>query len=206
MRGLKYNETEIVPWDPIWSKMAQRAQRSIRPILPEGVETYHFGATSIDGCDAKPICDIGITWETEDDMWACVHAMETKHNPIGVIDGYGPRTYMYAKESKFDERRTHHFHVMERGGYRDNAVRLFRDLLNEYNQLVPMYVNIKEQAIKEGEWHRSRYTAAKTPFVNAATLLAFHRYNVDHTKFPRAFAELECNADKKIYNDIEKLL
>ncbi|BFT72684.1 GrpB family protein [Paenibacillus sp. P36] len=138
------NEVSVVPFDPNWFVLYTEEARSLRNAINDIVHSIeHFGSTSVEGLDAKPIVDILVGIQSD------VSLTEAHIEALAELD------YEFLGE---DGRRAGRFFFRKRGLnnfnvsfvpvdgdlWRDNVV--LRDYLRAHPDEVRRYAAIKKAA------------------------------------------------------------
>lgn len=134
------------------------AQHEIRRIS-------HIGSTAIKDIWAKPIIDILVEIEANENMDVIAQIIEkngytrmsTEQNRISFNKGY--------TENGFANQ-VYHLHLRYVG---DNNELFFRDYLNEHSQTAKSYEQLKMKLWKQYEHNRDGYTNAKSKFIDKYT-------------------------------------
>ncbi len=166
------NDTiHIVEYDPSWPALYERERASIVATLGEvAAEIHHVGSTAVPGLSAKPIIDImvAVTQLTSPEDYG------RKLEPLGY-------EYHNSEEAgrlffRKGRPRTHHVHVVERGGWMLRRHLLFRDYLRAHPQTTRQYEQLKRELAIRFESDREAYTKSKTEFIESIVALAASRF------------------------------
>lgn len=151
-----------------WADWYNEEEALLKSLLPSDVGFYHIGSTAISGIMAKPIIDILIVCNTENRLRECADILQA-HNYI-VMSSNGNRISLNKgyTENGFAEK-VFHLHIRLRN---DTDEIYFRDYLNAHPEVAKEYEALKLRLLKEYEYDRDAYTAAKTEFVRKYTILA----------------------------------
>jgi GrpB-like predicted nucleotidyltransferase (UPF0157 family) len=167
-RGLPPLAIRLEPWRQAWAESAHREIDTIiaatrgRVIMVE-----HVGSTAVRGLVAKPVVDLlgGV------DRLAAADASIEALASVGYA--YAPEHEDAIPERRYfrkevDGVRTHHLHVVVRGG--DFWLRhlAFRDALRADPALCLAYGDLKRRLARECGDDRAAYTAGKTSFIERA--------------------------------------
>lgn len=157
-----------------WKAYYEEAHHEIAKLLSDMdiVRISHIGSTAVRGIWAKPIIDILIELNADNDMrriagileqngYICMSADDKR---ISLNKGY--------TEKGFADK-VYHVHIRYSG---DNDELYFRDYLNEYPAAAKEYENLKLLLWKKYEFDRDGYTAAKGPFIKKITAEAKELY------------------------------
>ncbi len=156
---------EIVDYDPIWdSKFFEEAER-LREVLPKSIPYVleHIGSTSIPEQAAKPIIDIAIACDSQD-QWAAFRVPIESLGYVFWADNPDSEDMFFVKGMPpYGERRTHHIHI-RRSDYVKKLVG-FRDLLRQDYDLRRRYAELKRGLAVRFQNDREAYTEEKTNFI-----------------------------------------
>ncbi len=165
---------QLTAHNEIWQDYYEKMKKSVEQALSDCsiVRISHIGSTAINGIWAKPIVDILVEIEENEDIKKAAAfiqsigfiPMSTGPNRISLNLGY--------TEKGFAEK-VYHLHIRRKG---DNDELYFRDYLNEFPETAKLYEQLKLSLWKQYEHNRDRYTNAKTKFVNKYTEEAKAKY------------------------------
>lgn len=165
---------QLTEHNKIWSVYYEEMKKSVEQVLSDCsiVRISHIGSTAINGIWAKPIVDILVEIDKNEDIKkvaAFIQSigfilMSTESNRISLNFGY--------TEKGFAEK-VYHLHIRCKG---DNDELYFRDYLNEFPEISKLYEQLKLSLWKEYKHNRDGYTNAKTKFVNKYTEEARAKY------------------------------
>ncbi len=157
-------EVFVVDYDPRWpARYEQERVRIVEALGGAVVAIEHVGSTAVPGLAAKPIIDIMVGIEKLADGASCVRPLEA----IGYEyrgDGDIPGRHYFRKGNP----RSHHLHMVERGGEFWERTLFFRDLLRERPDIAAEYGALKKQLAIKYRTQRLEYVEAKTPFIESA--------------------------------------
>lgn len=153
---------ELTDYDPRWPVAYEDERRHIATALGVSIDAVeHVGSTSIASMVAKPVLDIMVGVERlalSPDQTARMEKL-----------GYEARGERSGVEGRLFFRkgnpRTHHVHVVQRGGELWQNYLLFRDYLRTHPSDAARYAALKRDLATAFEHDRPRYTESKTPFV-----------------------------------------
>ncbi len=153
---------------PYWTDWYNEEVEILKQILPSDIEYYHIGSTAINGIMAKPIIDIIVAVNSNDQLKHAADLLE-KHKYI-VMSSTEKRISLNKgyTENGFAEK-VFHLHIRSKN---DTDEIYFRDYLNAHPGIAKEYEALKLRLWKEHEHDRDAYTEAKTDFVNKYTALA----------------------------------
>lgn len=174
--ALQRGIVELEDYNNGWGKEYLEEELLLKSILGDRIiEIHHVGSTAIKGLRAKPIIDILLVISSLDMVSELEELLKdygyTNRGPHGVGD-----RYFFAKGP--DEARTHYVHVVEPKSDTYYNQLLFRDYLNEHQEYVKKYCDLKQElAIKYAD-DRKKYTAGKSEFITDVIRLAKEEYNI----------------------------
>lgn len=156
---------------PYWTDWYNEEVEILKQILPPDIEYHHIGSTAINGIMAKPIIDIIVAVNSNDQLKQAADLLE-KHKYI-IMSSTEKRISLNKgyTENGFAEK-VFHLHIRSKN---DTDEIYFRDYLNAHPEIAKEYENLKLRLWKEYEHDRDAYTEAKTDFVNKYTALAKSR-------------------------------
>lgn len=172
---LKKDHVDIVPYNPVWLRLAQEEIAKLKSVLPENkiVDIQHVGSTAIPGLSAKPIIDIQIAVTSLQDMKLIVVPLLQKLNYEFWPDNPDPKHMFFVKGMPpYGEKRTHHVHIFEHNSDHWRNKLLFRDYLRKHPELAKEYEELKARLAEKYLYDREKYTDAKLTFVNKVLQLA----------------------------------
>ena len=161
----------IADYSPHWpDKFANEAEQLARILGPLAERIEHVGSTAVPGLAAKPVIDMQVAT-------ASIEPRQ-RFDDLLAIRGYvhvpfGPRDLRYP----FFQRpalwpTAFHLHLCITGSDEELDHLIFRDYLRRHPETALEYAHIKRKLAKQTGTtleQRSRYSAAKTPFI--ATVL-----------------------------------
>ncbi len=165
---------QLTAHNEVWPVYYEEMKKSIEQALSDCsiVRISHIGSTAINGIWAKPIVDILVEIDKNEDIKRVAALAQSlgftmmyeEPNRISLNFGY--------TENGFAEK-VYHLHLRRKG---DNDELYFRDYLNEFPQIAKLYEQLKLGLWKEYEHNRDGYTNAKTRFVKKYTAEAKAKY------------------------------
>jgi GrpB-like predicted nucleotidyltransferase (UPF0157 family) len=159
--GLVHGTVQLAEWTPRWTELFAEEAACLRVALGDlAVAIEHYGSTSVPGLVAKPLLDILVGGPEAIDVAPYTAALA----PLG---------YDYAAHAGVAEHlvfgrglaRTHLVHVVRYGGRAWHRALAFRDALRADASLRDTYAALKRELMQRHGGDRSRYTAAKSAFV-----------------------------------------
>jgi GrpB-like predicted nucleotidyltransferase (UPF0157 family) len=160
--GLRQASLSLVEYDPRWAVLFQEEAALISRTLPDlvfGID--HIGSTSVPGLIAKPILDIAIRSNDEEQIASALTG-------LGYIDR-GIRSGRLFIRLRDGDIRTHNLHLYQRDDvdYREQIA--FRDALRLDHSLRDQYAALKLRLAEElGDQGRGQYAGRKSDFIRAA--------------------------------------
>ena len=161
-------EVALSAHDPAWAQAFELERARLMALLP-GVflAIEHIGSTAVPGLVAKPVIDL-------------MAAVESLHGVDALIDQLCENGYTTSHEFNAtladrkwlmrwrDGRRTHHLHIVVRGGAPWHDRLAFRDALRRDHPLADRYATLKTELAVRHQADREAYTEAKADFVREA--------------------------------------
>jgi GrpB-like predicted nucleotidyltransferase (UPF0157 family) len=169
--GLAHGTVQLAEWTPRWTELFTAEAARLRIALGDlAIAIEHYGSTSVPGLVAKPLLDILVGGPAANDAAPYIAALA----PLG---------YDYAAHAGVPEHlvfgrgtaRTHLVHVVRHGGGAWHGALAFRDALREDAALRDAYAALKRELAQSHGAERSRYTAAKSAFVEHVLRNRSHR-------------------------------
>ena len=154
----------VVPYDSKWPQEFQRIVNSLPLAIGKDCQRIeHVGSTSVPGLSAKPIIDLDIVLNRQEDM----KAVSAKLEGVGYIDEgnlgiEGREAFRY--EGK-PELRSHHLYVCGLDSRELHRHLAFRDYLRKHPDAVQEYSDIKKQAASLYPEDIDGYIAYKSAFI-----------------------------------------
>lgn len=159
--GLAHGTVQLAEWTPRWAELFAAEASRLRGALGDlAVAIEHYGSTSVPGLVAKPVLDILVGAPEATDAAPYRAALA----PLG---------YEYAAHAGVPDHlvfgrgtaRTHLVHVVRYGSGAWHRALAFRDALRADAALRDSYAALKRELAEDYSAERSRYTAAKSAFV-----------------------------------------
>ena len=162
--GLESRTVRVVSYDTRWPALFRaEAARLTEAVAAAGIPALtfeHVGSTAVPGLPAKPILDIaaGRRCKSPADIY------------VPVLEAAG---YIYRGDSGLPGReffrrgnpRSHHLHLVERGGWHWQRYLGFRDALRAEAALRDAYAAVKHELAARYPHDREAYIEGKTAFV-----------------------------------------
>lgn len=164
--GLESKTVRIVSYDPRWPALfREEAERITAAVAEAGLpplDLEHVGSTAVPGLAAKPILDMAGGRDPSDAGTAYVAALE----------GAG---YVYRGESGVPGRdffrkgavRSHHLHLVEKGGSEWSRYLGLRDALRSDPVLREQYASLKHALAERYPRDREAYIEGKSRFIDS---------------------------------------
>jgi GrpB-like predicted nucleotidyltransferase (UPF0157 family) len=159
--GLTHGTAQLAEWTPRWTELFAVEAACLRAALGDlAVAIEHYGSTSVPGLVAKPLLDILVGGPEATDAAPYIAVL----TPLG---------YDYAAHAGVPEHlvfgrgtaRTHLVHVVRYGGGAWHRALAFRDALRADAALRDTYAALKRELARHHGGESSRYTEAKSAFV-----------------------------------------
>lgn len=161
MLGLPKGIVKLEPHSENWRQLFAEEAAAIRRAIGEIDATIeHVGSTSIGGMAAKPIIDVAIGLKNLADGEQCVAPLEKVGYEYRGEHGIAERFYFVKGEP-----RTHHLHVVERGGDLWRNHLLFRDYLRNNRAVAATYERLKIDLAEKYPANRDAYLQGKNDFI-----------------------------------------
>ena len=161
-------EIALSAHDPAWAQAFELERARLHSLLP-GVflAIEHIGSTAVAGLVAKPVIDLLAAVESLDDVdvlidWLCENGYATSREFNATL---ADRKWLMRWR---DGRRTHHLHIVVRGGAPWHDRLAFRDALRRDPALADRYATLKTELAVRHQADREAYTEAKAAFVRDA--------------------------------------
>lgn len=162
----------VEAYKPEWATIFLELKSEYSKVLADcSVDIQHVGSTSVEGLAAKPIIDIDVIVEPDEDIEKVIKALETlgyKH--IGDL-GIKGREVMknYTSDIPFtSEKKTwldHHLYVSKRGCLSLQNHLILRDHLRHHPEDVKGYSDLKKELAIRFKDDINSYVEAKTDFI-----------------------------------------
>lgn len=152
----------VVDYNPEWASTFVR----LRDLLAESlrglpVEIEHVGSTSVPGAAAKPIIDIDVAVQAEDDVNRAIELLSRAgYRHEGDLGVKGREAFESPRGSP-----DHHLYVVVLGNSEYTRHLLFRDYLKRHPEEVRRYSNLKKLLAAKFRDDRDGYSEAKTESV-----------------------------------------
>jgi GrpB-like predicted nucleotidyltransferase (UPF0157 family) len=171
----------IEPYNPIWKTEFENIKRVIstelNDIIPQ-IDIQHVGSTSVEGLFAKPILDIDIIIVNK----TLLNTITLRLEKIGY-NAKGeqgiPGRFAFRQKSEYvpltnNNRKwqSHHLYVCYADSLALKNHILFRDFLNNNEELKEKYSELKKSLTENFAITREEYTSKKTEFIVSVLAMA----------------------------------
>ncbi len=153
---------------PYWKSWYEEEASVLKNILPSYTEYHHIGSTAINDIWAKPIIDILIAVNSEEQLKVAADILQNNGDILMAANGSRISLNKGYIENGFGER-VFHLHLRLEN---DRDEIYFRDYLNSHREAAKEYEKLKLGLWKKYEHNRDAYTDAKSEFVKKYTELA----------------------------------
>ena len=162
--GLRQATLALAPHDPAWIDAFDAEAARIRAVLPDvAFEIDHIGSTAVPGLPAKPILDIAMRADADDEPRIADALLGMGYIDRGLRSG---RLFIRLRDGDV---RTHNLHLYwpDDPNCRDQIA--FRDAMRAEPDLRGRYAALKQDLVDRlGDTGRGRYADEKTDFVRTA--------------------------------------
>ncbi|WP_300669143.1 GrpB family protein [Soonwooa sp.] len=194
------------PYNPLWKKQFRVIEQELKSVFGDfPVQIDHIGSTSVDGLSAKPIIDIQLGVETDEDLNKIPELLKLSN--VVYYEKYNHdmptrRFFVLFKQTtdemdiapivKLDEEipaqlhnhnlRLAHIHAFVKGSEDWLRHIAFRDYLRTNESIKNEYQTLKEKLVKN-EWKDgNEYNDAKDAFLKKHEKIALEWYKNSRTK------------------------
>lgn len=159
----------LAAYNPDWSEWANEEILELSALLKDYTPLInHIGSTAIPGIQAKPIIDILVEIDPNNDWQRTRETMEKSgYICMSVLDNRMSFNKGYTLTGYADKVFHIHFHAIG-----DNDEIVFRDYLLTHPKAAKEYESLKLSLLPKYENDRDGYTEAKSDFVKKITNLA----------------------------------
>lgn len=154
--------------DPAWAQTFELERARLMALLPGVfVAIEHIGSTAVPGLVAKPVIDLMAAVDSLDGVdilidQLCENGYTTSREFNATLTD---RKWLMRWR---DGHRTHHLHIVVRGGAPWHDRLAFRDALRRDPALAERYARLKTELAAKHQADREAYTEAKAAFVRDA--------------------------------------
>jgi GrpB-like predicted nucleotidyltransferase (UPF0157 family) len=163
--GLKSGTVSLVKYTPIWKDLYLKERDELLILIEKLVlEIHHVGSTAIPNIYAKPIIDILIVFESEENLQKALSILEIKGY---LLSKFKPNNHYLIRKKK-ERLTTHYIHLLT---VDDDWQRytLFRDYLINHKDVADEYQRLKLDIAKLYANDRMKYAAMKFEFVESVS-------------------------------------
>ena len=159
-----------------WKEYFLDEQEHLNNLLSECAikRIIHIGSTAIKNIWAKPIIDILIELDSNENMKMVSEILEKNGYICMRIESEKRRSFNKGYTLQGFAEKVFHLHLRY---YGDNDEVYFRDYLNEHAEIAKLYEEMKLNLWKQYEHDRDGYTEAKREFVKKYTEIAKQQKN-----------------------------
>lgn len=161
--GLKRGELKLVQHQKKWLQLGKKLTQFINEKLSFfHVEVHHIGSSSIPNLMAKPILDLAVGFQNQNELEAIVQTLIQ----VGFIDrGYQEvsKSYLIVAE-KAPKIRFVHLHIVPFKSVEWQNFIAFKRILSKDEKLVKTYSQLKKELIDKSV-SREAYRALKSTFI-----------------------------------------
>lgn len=157
--GLRKSELKLQKTEENWKRIYEFEEIQIREKLEERVKVYHIGSTAVNDFIAKPIIDILVEFEIEQDVEKIIDSLKE----IGYVyyGEHGINGRLYFTKGTNDVK-YFHLHAFKKSAKEiDNHLKVI-DVLEKNNVFKNKYYNYKK---KNYELSRTDYTKNKSSII-----------------------------------------
>jgi GrpB-like predicted nucleotidyltransferase (UPF0157 family) len=158
---------QVVPYHPEWKSEFQKASDFYRDLLQDiDVEIEHVGSTSVEGLWAKPILDIDIVVQNQEDCDRVIeHLKGIDYHHVGDCGIPGREVLQYEEDNPHISWMEHHLYVCLAG--RESLINhlLLRKHLRENPSSVEAYSRIKHKLAQAHPHDIDAYIEGKTALI-----------------------------------------
>ncbi len=154
----------LVPYDPSWPLNFLEERERLRTVLPDNTDIEHIGSTSVPGLIAKPVIDILIGLDDFSHADGRVPGIVSLgYRYIPDYEDEMPYRRFFTRDTEGE--RSHHIHMVQRGGEFWERHLLFRDYLREHSPAAREYAHLKAGLAARDWKDMNEYAMAKTDFI-----------------------------------------
>lgn len=161
----------IYKWHPRYLQIADSMKTFLSQRIAD-VKIYHFGSTSIPGCDGKDILDFILTYKKYN-----LNRIKKQVDHLGfqkqISRNPFPESRPMRTGSVLYKGRLYriHLHIICEQSSEIDRILSFRDILIDNPALKQQYINLKHKIVKRGILDPTDYCQAKKSFIDSV-----HRY------------------------------
>ncbi len=162
----------VVDYDPIWKRWFEELKEIILQQLSGlDITIEHVGSTSVEGLPAKPIIDLDIIAENNNDIQAIIIGLEKSgyihQGDLGILGREAFRKCRANVPFSHESSRVidHHLYLCHKGNVALENHLSLRNYLRKNPQAVSEYGNLKKQLAKEFPYDIDAYVEGKSEFI-----------------------------------------
>lgn len=152
----------VVPYKYSWQKDFQTEHKKIQHLLPEQVEIYHIGSTSIPNMFAAPIIDMMIAVQSLKEF--------DKYSKVLCTIGYEPMGETCAEERrifmKCDGDCSYHLHIFEQGNPEIERRIAFREFMIAHTEQALEYSRLKKELANQFSNDEAKYKKGRSELLD----------------------------------------
>ena len=172
--GMKVREIIVVDYDPEWAEEFKRFKEIYSETISElKFDIQHVGSTSVKGLAAKPIIDIDIIVESDNDKPEIIKKLERlgyKHmGDLGIKgrEAFKPNDENAPYNTKYENWMEHHLYLIEKNNVNlINHLKL-REYLRKNPNAVKAYGNLKKELATRYKHDIDSYIENKTALITS---------------------------------------
>ena len=162
---------EVVPYSEAWPLVFQALKARVEPALGALCQRIeHVGSTSVPGLPAKPVIDIDVVIERDDQLGDVIERLAAIGYEYQGDKGV-PGRYAFGSPPGLPE---HHLYVCAEDNPELHRHLQFRDYLRRHPEEAAAYGRLKRRLAMENPVDRAAYGEGKTRWIERALGLARH--------------------------------
>lgn len=161
------NKIVVEEYNPIWKLEFEKARNFYENLLNEiDCQIEHVGSTSVEGLWAKPILDIDIIVNTDEESLKVIDKLsKVGYEHIGNLGLEGREAFKYAENNQNITWMSHHLYVCLRGTkHLENHI-LLRKHLRENKKSIELYSQLKKDLAQKFSVDINSYIDGKTELI-----------------------------------------
>ena len=160
---------EVVPYSEAWPVAFEALKARVEPALGALCQRIeHIGSTSVPGLPAKPVIDIDVVIERDDQLEPVIGRLATVGYDFQGDKGV-PGRYAFGPPPGVPD---HHLYVCAEDNPELHRHLVFRDYLRRHPEQAAAYGELKQRLAKENPVDRVAYTDGKNRWIERALRLA----------------------------------
>ena len=159
---MKTKHVVVMTYQTSWPEAFKEICEYLREVVPKRFPIEHVGSTSVEGLSAKPVIDIDIVYEQDEDRLFLISLLEG----IGYIhEGFNGIPFRDAFKYEYSPYMKHHLYVVRKGSkaYKDHVY--LRDYLRFHAKEKDAYGSLKEELAKAFPYDIDSYMNGKNSFI-----------------------------------------